>query len=237
MRKVTVLTLVVAMLAFVLPAQGQFFIMGGTGLDVGTEKTISTAVTTAMGNTITAKAASKNSEVGFLLGVGVGYQFSSLFSLGGTLGYHLEHSKAVGSTGNDDALNAWTTVNFNMFNFHPFVRIAPFNFGNVQIYMDLGMPLSVGKGKSTTNAPLIGKVTADIGTRFILGITMTPGIAFNLNQNFSIFTNLRFLQIGYNYDLLKNPPTKNTESKEETHQFFLGTLKHKGLGIGLIYKF
>ena len=103
----------------------------------------------------------------------IGYKLNEDMSLGMTIGY--EHDEL----GEDD-----DKVIVNMFDIAPYLRYNYFQFGKVALFVDGGFGIGAGSSRFHGEG-------SDTAVKWNIGFK--PGVAFNVNEKFSVVAHFGFL--------------------------------------------
>ena len=115
------------------------------------------------------------------------------FAIAPELGYNLDDKMAVGvalgfgyaKTKNDDTD---TEVSATTFNIKPYLRYQAFEVGKLNVFVDGGLNFGLTSAK-------------DMKPAMDLGLFVTPGIAYNVNEKWSIVAKLNdMFSFGYHKD-------------------------------------
>lgn len=225
-------------LAFVAAAffcQAQLFVGGSLGIGTGGGSSTETTTSGSETETVEAKAPKTFS---FSINPTLGYMLNDKLGAGITLGYGIYNTTEKGEDYKHVAKSpSWEIA--------PFVRYILADWNAVSLYADFVIGLSGNKEKYIAEGTQGGTAynTETEGPKtFNFGVSVVPGLAYNLTDNISVNANVNLLSLGYQMSKTTMIETSyfnddKVETINKTNAFGLGVNKPTAVEIGFFYTF
>lgn len=136
----------------------------------------------------------------------VGYMFAENMGVGASLGW--SYLKATNSLGD---------LKVSLFAFNPYFRYVFAEIGDFSFYADAQLSLAFGSRKNASDQSV-----------FAWGIGVTPGLAYNLTDNFAMVAYLNVLRLGVSQYKVGDDKMTN---------FGIGINQDTDLSVGFVYNF
>ena len=212
MKKI-MMTLAAVAVAATMNAQSQMYVGGSLGFTSSSEKNVG-----VLGNGPFDKTVSE-----FAIAPEIGYNLDDKMSIGLVLGFSTKKtSYDYKGTATGVSIDDATTTKFAL---KPYLRYQVLTFGKANIFVDGGLNFGLESQK-------------DMKPAMDLGLFVTPGIAFNVSEKWSIVAKLNdMFAFGYHKDMVPDvnnapDPDTNISAGLSTGGFNLGSLT-----FGVFYNF
>jgi opacity protein-like surface antigen len=172
--------LIILFLATAVVANGQLFVGGSIGFNTASGSTEIGGVTSDNPTTLSMNF---NPKIGFIL--------SDNFWAGINLSLGLTHSN---SNGDPEVIGSTTSIGVQ-----PFVRYYAYRVKKFSIFGQAQAGVSFGSSKNK-----VGDVTNDGPKTTTIGVSITPGMAFDLSSRVQLEASLNFFNLGVNHTISKD---------------------------------
>ncbi|MCM1021470.1 MAG: porin family protein [Muribaculum sp.] len=144
-----------------------------------------------------------DNKTGVIIMPEVGYNFTERAAIGATLGYEHQYNDGL---------------KLDLVKISPYLRYTYAKIGMVDLFIDGGVDVGIGHSKAY----------GDGGCAVVWGIGLKPGVAFNINEKFSLVAHIGYL--GY------QGANKKARNVGEPNSFGFG-LDGNDISLGFYYKF
>ena len=115
---------------------------------------------------------------------------------------------------------------------NPFLRYYAFKWSKISVYGQGNIRLEFGNSSQQT-----GEIKTDGPKQTIASLSISPGLAYDISDNFSLQTSIKILSFGYSYVISKSETYKLHASSFNIGAGLGNIISLNALTIGAIYKF
>lgn len=164
-------------------------------------------------------AAEKTSTM-FQINPEIGYSLNDKWGVGVELGFRTTTDKTENPSANTS--NKATTTRFHI---KPYARYQAFSFGKANVFVDGGLNFATESQK-------------DMKAALDFGLFVTPGIAFNVTEKWSIVAKLNdMFTLGYHKDAIADVPNAPSAPSQFNANIATGGFNVGALTFGVYYNF